>query len=82
MTVFIALNLSFKSANYFVRIISLKDNVPVCQSLVNKFFREFIKVTFFWDIFVGKQQWNYIKVLNVDTELVATSSSLCVLNDA
>ena len=82
MTVFIALYFSFKFANNFVRIISLKDNVPVCQSLLNKFFREFIKVTFFWDIFVGKQQWNYIKVLNVDTELVATSSSLCVLNDA
>ena len=82
MTVFIALNLSFKSANFFVRIISLKDNVPICQSLVNKFFREFIKVTFCGDMFVGKQQRNYIKVLNVDTELVATSSSLCVLNDA
>ena len=76
MTVFIALYFSFKFANYLVRIISLKDDVPVCQSLVNKFFREFIKVTFFWDIFVGKQQWNYIKVLNVDTELVTTSSSL------
>ena len=82
MTVFIALYFSFEFANNFVRIISLKDNVPVCQSLLNKFFREFIKVTFFWDIFVGKQQWNYIKVLNVDTELVTTSSSLSVLNDA
>ena len=76
MTVFIALNLSFKFANYLVRIISLKDNVPVCQSLVNKFFREFIKVTFSGDVFVAKQQWNYIKVLNVDTELVTTSPSL------
>ena len=82
MTVFIALNLSFKFANNFVRIISLKDNVPVCQSLLNKFFREFIKVTFFWDIFLVKQQRNYIKILNVDAELVATSSTLCVLNDA
>ena len=82
MTVFIALYLSFKSANYFVRIFSLKDNVPVCQSLLNKFFRQFIKVTFSGDIFVGKQQRNYIKILNVDAELVATSSTLCVLNDA
>ena len=82
MTVFIALYFSFEFANNFVRIISLKDNLPVCQSLLNKFFREFIKVTFFWNIFVGKQQWNYIKVLNVDTELVTTSSSLSVLNDA
>ena len=82
MTVFIALYLSFKSANYFVRIFSLKDNVPVCQSLLNKFFRQFIKVTFSGDIFVGKQQRNYIKILNVDAELVDTSSTLCVLNDA